>query len=78
MDIVTSTKAEFIPIKRVLWCSLNNHAVRADMPAVYIEGKELKRESHLRYLGITYDYLYVCAGVSILLVSLVRSEGLLH
>ena len=39
----------------VLWCSLNNHSVRADMPSVYIEGKELKREQHLRYLGITFD-----------------------
>ena len=39
----------------VLWCSLNNHAVKADMPAVYIEGKELKREQHLRYLGIIFD-----------------------
>merc|ERR1711963_539653 len=25
------------------------------MPAVFIEGKELKREQHLRYLGITLD-----------------------
>ena len=39
----------------VLWCSLNNHSVKADMPAVYIEGKELKREQSLRYLGITFD-----------------------
>ena len=39
----------------VLWCSLNNHAVNADMPAVFIEGKELKREQYLRYLGITFD-----------------------
>ena len=37
-----------------LWCCLNNHAVRVDMPAVYIEGKELKRK-HLRYLDITFD-----------------------
>ena len=25
------------------------------MPAVFIEGKELKREQYLRYLGITFD-----------------------
>ena len=39
----------------VMWCSLNNRVVKADMPAVYIEGKELKREQHLKYLGITFD-----------------------
>ena len=39
----------------VLWCSLNNHAVKAVMPAVYMEGKELKREQSLRYLGVTFD-----------------------
>ena len=39
----------------VLWCSLNNHAVKAQMPEVSIEGKQLKREQHLRYLGITLD-----------------------
>ena len=25
------------------------------MPVVYIEGKELKREQYLKYLGITFD-----------------------
>ena len=39
----------------VMWCSLNNHAVKAEMPVVYIEGKELKREQYLKYLGITFD-----------------------
>ena len=28
----------------VLWCSLNNHSVKVEMPAVDIEGKEIKRE----------------------------------
>ena len=39
----------------VMWCSLNNRAVKAEMPVVYIEGKELKREQYLKYLGITFD-----------------------
>ena len=38
-----------------LWCSLNNHAVRADMPEVHIDGKAIKREHTLRYLGIVFD-----------------------
>ena len=28
---------------------------QAEMPVVYIEGKELKREQYLKYLGITFD-----------------------
>ena len=39
----------------VLWCSLNNHAVRADMPTVSVEGQNLQRETILKYLGITFD-----------------------
>ena len=39
----------------VLWCSLNNRAVKATMPTVSIEGKELQREDTLKYLGITFD-----------------------
>ena len=32
-----------------------NHAVNAEMPVVYIDGDELKREQYLKYLGITFD-----------------------
>ena len=39
----------------ILWCSLNNHAVRATMPTVSIQGKELAREHSLKYLGVTFD-----------------------
>merc|ERR1711963_739972 len=39
----------------VLWCSLNNHAVKATMPTVRIQGKVLSREHLLKYLGITFD-----------------------
>ena len=39
----------------VLWCSLNNHAVKATMPTVSIQGKVLTREHSLKYLGITFD-----------------------
>ena len=38
-----------------LWCSLNNHAVKAVMPDVSIGGKSIKREHVLRYLGIIFD-----------------------
>ena len=58
MEGVTATKVEFISIKRVFSgevSTLNNHAVRANMPAVYIEGEELKREQHIIYLGIIFD-----------------------
>ena len=33
----------------VIWCSLNDRAVKAEMPVVYIEWKELKREQHLKH-----------------------------
>ena len=39
----------------VLWCSLNNHAVKAQMPPVFIDGKELQRVSNLPYLGVLFD-----------------------
>ena len=39
----------------VLWCSLNNRAVKTDMPTVNIQGKTLSREHSLKYLGITFD-----------------------
>ena len=38
-----------------LWCSLNNHAVKAAMPTVSIDGQELERVHALRHLGITFD-----------------------
>ena len=38
-----------------LWCSLNNHAVKAVMPDVTIAGKAIKRDYVLRYLGIIFD-----------------------
>ena len=38
-----------------LWCSLNNHAVKAVMPTVSIDGQELERVHTLRHLGITFD-----------------------
>ena len=38
-----------------LWCSLNNHAVKFYMPEVSIEGKSIKREHTLRYLGVVFD-----------------------
>ena len=52
----TDFKGRIHPDKAcVLWCSLNNRAVNADMPPVYIEGKELQRECNMKYLGITFD-----------------------
>ena len=38
-----------------LWCSLNNHAVKAVMPTVSISEQELERVHDLRHLGITFD-----------------------
>ena len=38
-----------------LWCSLNNHAVKAVMPTVSIGEQELERVHSLRQLGITLD-----------------------
>ena len=52
----TDFKGRIHPDKAcVLWCSLNNRAVNADMPPVYIEGKEIQRECNMKYLGITFD-----------------------
>ena len=39
----------------VLWCSLNNRAVKDAMPEVEISGKAIKREPTLRYLGVIFD-----------------------
>ena len=39
----------------VLWCSLNNRAVKDVMPEVSIGGKVIKRDHSLRYLGIVFD-----------------------
>ena len=38
-----------------LWLTLNNHAVKAEMPEVSIDGKAIRREQILRYLGIIFD-----------------------
>ena len=52
----TEFKGRIHPDKAcVLWCSLNNRAVKATMPPVFIEGKELQREDTLKYLGVTFD-----------------------
>ena len=32
-----------------------NHTVNAEIPMVYIDGNELKREIYLKYPGITFD-----------------------
>ena len=39
----------------VLWCSLNNKAVKTEMPPVFIDEKELQRVNSMKYLGITFD-----------------------
>ena len=39
----------------VLWCSLNNKAVKTEMPPVFIDEKELERVNSMKYLGITFD-----------------------
>ena len=59
----------------VLWCSLNNHAVKSEMPAVYMEGKELKREQYLRYLGITFDRS-LCGNEHIAMIVVKARKGL--
>ena len=52
----TEFKGRIHPDKAcVLWCSLNDRAVIATMPPVFIEGKELQREDTLKYLGVTFD-----------------------
>ena len=38
-----------------LWCSLDNHAVKVEMPTVTIEGKEIQRVNNLKYLGLVFD-----------------------
>ena len=51
----------------VLWCSLNNRAVKDDMPKVHIAGKEISRvHMHiLPYLGLLFDRtLSWCAHTS--------------
>ena len=44
----------------VLWCSLNNHAVKPVRPAVYMEGKELKREQRVSLLT---EVCHWCVGI---------------
>ena len=39
----------------VLWCSLNNRAVKTDMPELAIKWQVIQREQSLKYLGITFD-----------------------
>ena len=52
----TEYKGRIHPDKAcVLWCSLNNRAVKSEMPPVHIEGKQLQRENSLKYLGVTFD-----------------------
>ena len=38
-----------------LWCSLNNHIVKKDLPAVKISNQEISRIQQFRYLGIIMD-----------------------
>ena len=55
-DWCTSHNGKIHPDKAcVLWCSLNNHAVKANMPQISIQGQNLQREHSLKYLGITFD-----------------------
>ena len=55
-DWCTSHNGKIHPDKAcVLWCSLNNHAVKANMPQISIQGQSLQREHSLKYLGITFD-----------------------
>ena len=39
----------------MLWCSLDNWIIRADIPGLKIGGRNVNRESTLKYLGITFD-----------------------
>ena len=49
-------KAKIHPGKAsVLWCSLNNRAVKDVMPEVKYSGAVIKREPTLRYLGLIFD-----------------------
>jgi ribonuclease HI len=38
-----------------LWCSLNNKAVKDEMPKVFIDGNEINRVHLLPYLGLLFD-----------------------
>ena len=38
-----------------LWCSLNNRAIKDDLPKVHIAGKEIGRVHILLYLGLLFD-----------------------
>ena len=38
-----------------LWCSLNNKAVKDEMPKVFIDGSEINRVHLLPYLGLLFD-----------------------
>jgi hypothetical protein len=39
----------------VMWCSLNNNIVKADLPFVNLNGKNIDIHDTLKYLGITFD-----------------------
>ena len=55
-DWCTEMSAVVHPDKAsVLWCSLDNRIVRADVPGLTIDGRNINRESNLKYLGITFD-----------------------
>ena len=38
-----------------LWCSLNNKAVKDEMPKVFIDGNEINRVLLLPYLGLLFN-----------------------
>ena len=48
----------------VLWCTLNNRAVKQDMPEVSISGGVIKRDQWLRYLGIILIGPYLAMSIS--------------
>ena len=39
----------------MLLCSLNTHAVKADMTSIYIEGKEIQRVHTYKHLRVSFD-----------------------
>ena len=39
----------------VLWCSLNNRTIRAEMPEVSINCQPIQRKKSFRYLGIVFE-----------------------
>ena len=55
----------------------NNHAVNAEIPIMYIDGKELKREIYLKYPGITFDRS-LCGNEHVTLTSLAFSVKRMH